>query len=422
MKRLLIIGLLLLSCSTMGQRVVDSAWRSDVHTVELYAEGGITVGMGATSLGERFMPVLDMSNRGRLVLEFDVLRSEPEHLHWVLRHCDAEWHPDDMEPQEFMTGFEYGTIDNYDFSFTTLTDYVHYRATAPDRYAEFTHSGNYALYVVVDDDGDTLLSRRFAVSEQAVHIDATVGRPYDGMELMRRQEVDVCVDSRTTALTTQYLRVVAQQNGRLDTRRQLEFAGYDGGTLCFRHRAANVFEGGNTFRFFDLSNLRSPMYNVLRVEEYGGEQMAMVRPCDDRSRNPYVAETVLRGGMKVNIWDRQNPRLEADYVWVNLSLPVAQPLLEGEVHVVGALTDWRLDEGSRMDYDPRRRAYTKRLLLKQGYYAYQLLVRPMRSHEGETGRLEGNHQETSNVYTVYVYQHSPADRADRLLGMTMVER
>ncbi len=95
---------------------------------------------------------------------------------------------------------------------------------------------------------------------------------------------------------------------------------------------------------------------------------------------------------------------------------------EGEVHVVGALTDWRLDEGSRMDYDPRRRAYTKRLLLKQGYYAYQLLVRPMRSHEGETGRLEGNHLETSNVYTVYVYQHSPADRADRLLGMTMVER
>ena len=110
--------------------------------------------------------------------------------------------------------------------------------------------------------------------------------------------------------------------------------------------------------------------------------------------------------------------LEADYVWVNISLPMDQPLLGGSIHVVGALTDWRLDDGSRMDYNPQFKAYTKRLLLKQGYYAYQLLYLPARSTEAETAQIEGDHHETPNTYSVSVYYRSPADRADRLLAVT----
>ena len=126
--------------------------------------------------------------------------------------------------------------------------------------------------------------------------------------------------------------------------------------------------------------------------------------------------------MKVNVWDRENPRLEADYVWVNFSLPMAHPLLDGSVHVVGALTDWRMDSTSAMEYNPRYRAYTLRLLLKQGYYAYQLLVRRGYQGEGETRLLEGNHRETPNRYTATVYYRSPADRADRIVGFARTIR
>ena len=124
--------------------------------------------------------------------------------------------------------------------------------------------------------------------------------------------------------------------------------------------------------------------------------------------------------MKVSIWDRQNPRLEADYVWVNFSLPMAQPLLEGYVYIVGALTDWRMDSTSRMDYNPTHRAYTKRLLLKQGYYAYQLLVAGGQRVMSATAPLEGDHRETPNRYTIFIYQHSPSDRAERLLAVQTV--
>ena len=396
--------------------VYDSAWRSDVKTVQLYRAGA-----------ELDFPILVMGQGSQLVLEFDVLRAEPENLRWRIVHCDRHWVPDEasgggLEANEFMTGFAEGTVEEHDFSFTTLKDYVHYRSVLPGDFAEFTHSGNYILEVGTDDGDTLLLTRRFCVSEQSVRVQAEVVRPYDGIALDRRQEVDVRVPAE--GMNEQWITVRVQQNGRLDNQRELVFAGYDGQALAYRQRRENIFDGGNTFRYFDCSNLRTPMYNVARVEEYGGEQFVLLRPEEDRSRKHYITERVLTGGMKVNIWDRDNPRLEADYVWVNFSLPMAQPLLEGSVYIVGALTDWRLDEGSLMEYNATHKAYTKRLLLKQGYYAYQLLVRPVNPRLGEarsaTAALEGDHHETANRYTVYVYQHSPSDRADRLLAVTTV--
>ncbi|MBR4505238.1 MAG: DUF5103 domain-containing protein [Bacteroidales bacterium] len=419
MKRLAAIILVLLTLGTAeAQRVVDSAWRSDVKTVQLY-RGGESREVQA----ELLTPVLTLGERARLTLEFDILGAEALHTSWNIAHCDRNWQRDDLEPQEFMTGFEGGSVDDYDFSFTTLTDYVHYRAVVPDQYAEFTHSGNYALTVTDDATGEVLLTRRFCVSEAAAKVGMEIGKPYDGMEIDRRQEVDVTVKSSGTVwidLRPEYTFVRVQQNGRHDNARWLEFSGYDGDQLAYRSRKANVFDGGNTFRYFDCSNLRSPMYNVMRIEELGGEQFAILRPDEDRSKKHYLSEKSLNGGMQVNIWDRNNPRVEADYVWVNFCLPMEQPMMDGNVYVVGALTDWRLDSLSMMDYSASRRAYTKRLLLKQGYYAYQLLVarRQAPAYDSKTRQLEGDHRETQNHYTVYVYHRSPADRADRLIAAT----
>ena len=427
MKQWIAIVLTILSISNMAtaQVLTDSTWRSDVKTVQLYRDGE-----GKELQSELLTPVLTLGERGRLTLEFDILGAEPEALRWSIAHCDRHWQRDDVEPQEFMNGFDEGALDQYEFSFTTLTDYVHYRAVVPDRYAEFTLSGNYVLTVSVDGEpGNVLLTRRFCVSEQAVGIGIELTRPYDGVDIDRRQEVDITVrgeESRTNnfsgiTLRPEYINVMVQQNGRQDNARWVEFSGYDGDRLAFRGRRSNVFDGGNTFRYFDCSNLRSPMYNVVRVSEYGGELFAILRPDEDRSRKHFITEKTLNGGMRVNVWDRNNPRLEADYVWVNFSLPMEQPMLDGNVYVVGALTEWQLDSTSLMEYNAERRAYTKRLLLKQGYYAYQLLVSgAQRTATGisKTARLEGDHREMWNRYTVYVYQHTPADRGDRLIAVT----
>lgn len=401
--------------------VTDSTWRRDVKTVTL-TRGGV----------ELEAPVLTLGAGERMLLQFDILADEAENLRYTISHCNANWQPDDMEPYEFMTGFESNEIEDFEFSFTTLRTYIHYHRMVPERYAQFLHSGNYALTVTSVDGGDTLLTRRFWVSEECIKTTAEVTRPYDGMDIDRRQEVDVMIkngewrmgNSPAPQLRPEYERVLVQQNGREDNARWLEFSGYDysgGEAITYRFRQQNIFDGGNTFRYFDCSNLHTPMYNVQRIEEFGGEVFVLLRPEEDRSHKHYLTETTLNGGMKVNVWDRQRPEVEADYTWVNISLPMSHPLLGGELFVVGQLTDWKLDSASRMDYNPKYKAYVKRLLLKQGYYAYQILYRPMRVKTGETAMLEGDHRETPNRYTIYVYHREPSDRADRLLKVLRVK-
>ena len=397
-----------------AQVVTDSNWREDVKTVTLYKNG---------VEGER--PVLVLGSEDRLLLRFDVLGAEVEGYRYKIQHCDSRWQVDEMEPYEYMNGFEEGPINNYNSSFTTLTDYVNYYEYIPSQYSQFLISGNYVVTVTRQDEPDNvLLTRRFCVVEGSLKADVSVGVPYDNVSIFERREVDVALkenrDYRGSmlppTLNPAYFRVVVQQNGRTDNMRELPFGGYESGVLCYRYKNENVFEGGNTFRYFDISNIRTAMYNVVQIEEYGGEWYAMLRPLEDRSKKSFITEQTLNGGMKVNVWDRTNKQTEADYVYVNFMLPMRSPFMNGSVHVVGELTQWKLDEASRMEYDPEMKAYRLRLLLKQGYYAYQLLFVPKGESHGLTETLEGNHYEMPNDYRVYVYYRGLNDRYDRLVA------
>ena len=415
MKPVCLLLLLLTAALTLrGQAIADSCWSAEVKTV-LLTRGGV----------ELEAPVLTLGEDERLLLRFDVLGAEVAAYRWQIRHCDRDWHLDDLEPYEYLSGFEEGSIDTYQSSFTTRVDYVNYSQYIPSEYSHFLASGNYVVLVTPQDDPDRiLLSRRFCVVENTLTAAATVQQPYDGGSIRQRREVDVCVEQNADyqgdlllpSLNPAYLHVVVQQNGRTDTRRELPYSGYDRESLCYRNRTENLFEAGNTFRWFDISNIRTAMYNVQRIEDYGGEWFAILKPLEDRSHGNYITEKSLNGGMKVNVWDRTEKETMADYVQVNFLLPRQYPYMDGSVHVVGDLTQWKLDAGSRMEYDMDLKAYRLRLQLKQGYYAYQLLFLPVHGTQGSTAPLEGNHYEMQNDYYIYLYYRSPNDRYDRLAG------
>lgn len=407
--------MLLLPLTAFSQAVSDSNWASDVKTITLYKNGV-----------ELEAPVLALESSDRMLLRFDVMGAEAESFRYRIQHCDHRWQVDDMQPYEFVNGFEEGSIDNYNPSFTTLADYVNYYQYIPSQYSQLLISGNYVVSVFPQDAPDSILfTRRFCVVESTLKANVQLTTPYDNGEIFRRREVDVAVEANrdyrgtllSPTLNPAYLHVVVQQNGRTDNRRELPFSGYEGSALCYRNHQENIFDAGNRFRYFDISNIRTAMYNVNHIEEYGGVWMAVLNPLDDRSNKPFVTEQTLNGGMKVNVWDRTNKQTEADYVYVNFVLPMKYPFMNGTVHVVGDLTQWQLDEHSRMQYDMGKKAYTLRLQLKQGYYAYQLLFKPAGEQQGLTATLEGDHYETPNNYTVYVYYRAPNDRYDRLAAL-----
>ena len=421
--RYLVLTLLLGWLAAAAQPMADSNYSPLVRTVSLYKNGV-----------ELEAPVLSLGGADRLLLSFDILEASQGSFRYRLRHCDSRWQPDDMEPYEFVNGFDEGPVDIAAPSFTTLTDYFHYSLWLPSRESTLRLSGNYIVTVSPDDNPDSiLLCRRFCVTEEAVKPDIQLTAPYDNHALRERREVDVILDLNAdwnppleyglmpVTLNPEYFRVVVQQNGRRDLLRELPFSGYDRGTLTYRHRPENIFPCGNTFRWFDIANLRTAMYNVCQIKEYGGETFAILCPLENRARKPFITYTALNGGMKVNVWDRTDKQTQADYVYVNFALPVERPYLDGLIYVVGDLTQWTLDDRSRMTYNPDIRAYTLRLLLKQGYYSYQLLFLPVGSSQPLTATLEGDHFETRNDYYVYIYYRAPHDRYDRLLAYRKIE-
>ncbi len=418
MKRsVLSLLLFLLICSTrafsqevrMAEVGRDSVWQNDVRSI-YFTRSGL----------ELEAPVLQLGGSERLVLHFDLLGLEPKDLRYRITHCDADWHPDLPDPYDYISGFEEENINNYESSFTTLQPYFHYHQTLPSRNTRFLVSGNYLLSVFIQDEPDSILfTRRFYVEEHLLDADIEITPPKAGIGNPRRDvEVDVSLglaEGKILNLSPQFLTVRVQQNRRTDLVRTLSFSGYNGSMLAYRWQNENVFPGGNCFRYFDISNLHTPMYNVQKVDQYADELFAFIRPEQDRSRKNYSHEEVLRGGMKTNAFDRHNPHLEGDYVWVSFSLPLEQPFLDGSVHIVGQLTDWELTDRSRMEWQPQYKAYTARMLLKQGYYAYQLLFLRAGEMEAVSYKLEGDHYETHNDYTIYVYYHFPNDRSDRLI-------
>ncbi len=417
MYRLLFATVLLLLAavgSAAAQPAADSNWTESVRTVTLCKNGV-----------ELEAPVLTLGSSDQLLLRFDVMGPEADNYRWRIRHCDRRWQPDDLEPYDYISGFEEGAVDNYNTSFTTQTDYVNYYQYLPAAHSRLLASGNYLLEVFPQDHPDsTLFTRRFWVVENSLGVAAAVGKPYDNAAIFERQEVNVALgenldyqgDLQPPSLNPDYLHVLVRQNGRTDNERELRFGGYDRQGLLYQNHPENIFDGGNTFRYFDISNIRTPMYNVQQIADYGGDWFAVLKPLEDRSRKRFDNETVLNGGMKVNVWDRDDKQTQADYVQVNFVLPRATPFLDGQVYVVGDLTQWKMDEQSRMQYDMTLGAYTLRLRLKQGYYAYQLLFLPMGQHVADTRTLEGDHYETPNNYYIFVYYRSPLDRYDRLAG------
>ena len=81
-----------------------------------------------------------------------------------------------------------------------------------------------------------------------------------------------------------------------------------------------------------------------------------------------------------------------------------------------------LNKNSEMLFDAKLGMYQKTLVLKQGYYSYNYILRD--SHDPNTlddyTETEGNHWETENNYSIFVYYRLPGAQHDSLMGFTTI--
>lgn len=395
-------------CVILSAQMRDSL----IHTIQLYKQGW-----------ETSPPVLYLGSNDKLVLAFDDFSPNVRNLWYAFEHCNHNWEPDDLPYNEFYDGFESNAITDYTFSVGTVVNYIHYQLIFPNENGSFKVSGNYRIKIYEDNDPERVLFiARFYVVEPQANIEVQLLRPEIPRYMQRYQQYKIrlvphCSDSHDlraeiTTLVVQNLNPYTAQKSYLSELR-------DASILIYDDPDSNLFLGGNEFRTFDTKSFRSLTPRIQSTNFLNAYYEVYLTPDEWRYRTNYTREIDMNGRFLIANQQGINKDRDADYVMVHFTLPVTEPLMEGKLYLLGGFNGWECNEHSLLTYDFAAKAYKASLLLKQGYYNYQIAYRNEQGKVDFT-YVEGSHFETENDYYVFVYYQAPTARYERLIGYTMI--
>ncbi|MDX1476700.1 MAG: DUF5103 domain-containing protein [Saprospiraceae bacterium] len=415
----------------------DHVYNDNIRTVKLHVINLLTS-----------IPVIRLRSDSALVLSFDDLDDTPKFYRYQVIHCDHNWKPSDLDVTEFVDGYNDEPIDAFEYSINTFTNYAHYSLSFPNEDLRITKSGNYLLLVYLDDgDRTPVITRRFMVVDPSVSINARIVRPAEVRKLNTHHEIDFEIGTRDVRIINpkDEISVTVLQNGRWDNaitglRSRFE----RGDKLIFDYQDKIVFAAGKDFRNMDIRSTQYRSEDVFEILRYDDHYEVVAELDVPRTYANYIRDVDING--QFVILDRDDTRfrpifegndnrvgraarnafeditehdLKADYLDVYFTLDVDAPY-DAPVYIFGALSDWKLQERFRMEYDRARSAYTTMVQLKQGFYDYIYVLGNSDGTPDET-TIEGHWFEATNSYTILVYYRPFGGRYDQLIGGLTIE-
>ena len=366
-------------------------------------------------------PVLMMNSDDRLVVNFDYIDYDVHYLRYSVTHCNADWQPSQLLENEYVSGFNYADIDDYEQSMATYVHYYNYQFTLPNPDMEFLVSGNYLLTVYEQDNPDKLLFQtRISVCEGTVSVFPQVTSRTDVEYNNRMQQVSFDVRYKPGLIRDPYseLTCIVSQNSRDDNavtvNRPMMVANDH---VTWDHNRDLIFFAGNEFRRFETVSSHSINMGVSSIRYYDPIYHATLFVDEPRDEVQYLYDKTQFGRFTVRNAEAydENP-LEADYMITHFALDAGGKLGGGNVWLYGEFINGYPATQAMMKYDDSSGCYTADLLLKQGAYNYMYLWVPDGTSVGLTGKIEGDHYETVNEYLVKVYDRPMGERYDRLIG------
>lgn len=353
-----------------------------------------------------------------IYIDFDDMTHEYHRYTYRIEHCEADWQVSkELFESDYLQGFNgEQAIDDIEQSLNTNHLYTHYRLSIPNENCKITLSGNYKLTVY--DDNETykqpLFCAYFMVVDQ--QLEANIG-------YTSNTDIDVNKNHQQVALSINYanlkvsnpsrqIQTVVLQNGRWDNAIWNAQPDYiNDKTLQWKHNSQLIFDAGNEYRKFEMLDLDHPTMGIDEIKWDGTEYQVYVMP--DLPRPSYIYDESAKGSFYIRNSDDDNNHFTCEYAPVHFRLQTKKQ--HGEVYLNG---DWTYDSflpKYRMEYDDTDQSYHSTILLKQGYYSYQYLVK---NEDGSTKPVEseGNFFQTANRYDVLIYYRGTGDRTDKLVG------
>ena len=411
------IVILMFSTTCLAQSPIqDINYTENIETVQINPVGD--------PLGDPFLVLGDKNSK--LLLSFDLFGEEYETFEYTYIHCDADWIPtEDLIPSEYIDGYNEDFINEYEYSLNTKQDYIHYRLIFPSSKMTITKSGNYILKVYPEDQPEKIsFTRRIMVFEPLVNVGGTVKKTSNPSRKLLDQEVKfkVNISELGSQFPSRELRIFIRQNGRWGTMiKDLQPLSITNGVMDYNLQKGNVFKGTNRYRYFDFSSQKYNSEYIQRIDVNGDIDKVYLMPEKPRRNQEYIDDVNLHGAYYIETKDWPNSRIEAEYSDVYFTFNYNVPLIDGDIYILGELTNWYITPYNKMTYNYEKKAYETTLYLKQGYYSYLYAFLPHGAAAADVSFLEGTHAQTLNFYYIFVYYRAAGTVYDQLVGISIIK-
>ncbi len=391
-------------------RLEDWIYENNIRTVQLYPNGGNNTDIFQS-------PIVSIAQAFPLMLEFDEMGSEYNYYYAKIIRCESNWTQSDMMDIRFMSEINEILLTQYQLSNATKVAYTHYTFQLP----KVKISGNYVLMIYRDGNkDDIIITRRFCVYENRVPIGLKVSFSDVTRQRSTHQQLNVTANYyayNAEVTNTADFKIVMRQNARWDNAivglpplyvkdfdKVLDYSYFNGET---------TFPGGNEFRAFDTRSIMFQQLNIDRLEKDNKSNVAVLMP-DKKKNSVYEYLIDINGRFVINRYESNNSATDPDYVTVKFQYKVPEEL-DGDVYVLGGLTDWKLRTDFKMTYDAENQTYTCAPSLKQGYYNYVYVYKP-KNGKVQLSPYEGCFSVTENIYDVLLYYRPITSQTDLLIG------
>lgn len=405
----------------LAAQMPDHIYYPNIRTVKLYRAGDMYS-----------YPVLQLGAGEQLELHFDDTDNDVKYYYYSFQLCNADWTPANVQPYDYIRGFQTNRISTYRGSSIVQSRYTHYQAFLPERNSGPTKGGNYLLKVFLNDDTSRLaFTKRLLVVNKKASVAGQVLQPFNGNLFQTHQRIQAGISvagNQINPFSPQDIKLVMLQNynwrtASTATRPTL----FRGNYYEYSDEEVSLFPAGKEWRWADLRSFRLRSDRVLKITDSDTSDRVDIylNPDIDRRKQIYMYFRDINGLFVSENTDNPNPFWQADYGWVHFTyVPSGNQQLPGrQVYVFGELTQYETDEKYRMTFNPEKGVYEAVLYLKQGYYNYSYVSLPDKPQPGTIPVLEnteGNFWGTENVYMLLVYFRPFGARSDELIGYALV--
>lgn len=365
-------------------------------------------------------PVITLGSEDAITISFDDMTHEYHRYAYRIEHCEADWITSaELFTSDYCEGFNDGnTIEDVKNSINTNILYTHYRLKIPNERCNIKMSGNYRVTIYDDNTSEEVATACFMVVDQRVglQLGATTNTDIDTNGSHQQIEMKINYAGLKVNNPRLEIKTVVMQNGRWDNaviNAEPQYIMADG--LQWTHNKQLIFNGGNEYRKFETLDVSHATMGLESVKWDGKDYHAYV--WTDEPRNSYVYDEDADGAFYVRNSDNIENDYISEYVYVHFALKT--PPTDNDIYINGVWTNDQFLPKYRMIYNPQNGLYENVLLLKQGYYSYNYLVK---NEDGCFSPLqsEGNFCYTENKYQCLVYYKAAGDRTDTLVGYQQI--